>query len=840
MNRYIFILLFLLFVGCSQKKYERETQKIIISSDESKFKSSSAGNLVATSLRQVHNLDIVFYPKRLLVAGQLAFFENENRLKSIDDILKVYPLGTMDQFYIGNMKGSDVENFLKQRVLDTYDAELEVAGVRYNFMFKGGYPVSFSVTKNEKPLQKDIYYKVAISKFYSFSGETFPSYRYRNSIDRIFKQSFAEVSARDAVTEFLKSNLKIPRLNLERAKVEHVKAVDVKRKSISEIQGEGHLSPYMGNIVTTKGIVTAFADIDWYPGGTELYIQSQSHDGNPRTSEAIHVYFPRPILDISIGDELELTGEVFEEYILDSGLTRTQLRNISSYKVLSNNNTLPDAIAIGREGRTIPTKHISTYNGNVNLKKQLKLSDALDFWESLEGMRVKLKNLTIVGFRGGKESSDPFDKKPHLTLYTIPNDNPSDSKRVVTEKSGVLALPYKNLWNPDIITIPSSTLSPYLDSELGYKIGDEISGEVEGIFHYTKNMFGGGEYSFSMPEREASLEAFNKMLKNEKSGCLDDKSLVKLECRPIIEKEDHSLNIASYNLKNLSANEDLRIGQTGEMISLNLGCPDILGLIEVQDNNGLDFTDGSDASETLNKIIAATNCPGKNYQTVHINPDSHNEGGQPGGNIQVAIIFDAQKLKFTGIPSSGPRQETVVLEGGNLNYNPGRIFPNDKVFDHTRKSLVVQFEYNNESYYVIINHFNSKLGDTGYWNATQPVIRGSEIKRAKLASKVNQFVNLIERRNPQANIVVLGDFNAYLNEGPMRVLEGNILFNLMRTIPENLHYSTNHNGNSQSLDYIFVNQKLKEKLKKFDVLHLNSNYMGRLSDHDPVHASFSL
>ncbi len=60
----------------------------------------------------------------------------------------------------------------------------------------------------------------------------------------------------------------------------------------------------------------------------------------------------------------------------------------------------------------------------------------------------------------------------------------------------------------------------------------------------------------------------------------------------------------------------------------------------------------------------------------------------------------------------------------------------------------------------------------------------------------------------------------------------------MRDLPENMRYTTNHNGNSQSLDYIFVNKGLKSKKPEFNVLHLNSDYMGRLSDHDPVSSAF--
>ena len=52
--------------------------------------------------------------------------------------------------------------------------------------------------------------------------------------------------------------------------------------SIGQIQGEGHISPFVGQNVTTTGIVTAVA-FDGY------YLQDEFGDGNDRTSDGILV-----------------------------------------------------------------------------------------------------------------------------------------------------------------------------------------------------------------------------------------------------------------------------------------------------------------------------------------------------------------------------------------------------------------------------------------------------------------------------------------------------------------------------------------------------------------------
>jgi|LUMW01.1.fsa_nt_gb endonuclease/exonuclease/phosphatase family metal-dependent hydrolase len=831
--------------SCDNRTYTRNQNNIIISANSELNRSSTAGNLMTTALQQENALDIVLYPKQLMRKNQSILYKEKLSDTEINTLLSIYPEGVMDQFYIGTMTGKTIKELLFERTIEVFSAELEVSGLRYYFMFDGGIPISQTVTDIKgKPLDDNKIFRVAISKFFHFSGETFPSYKYRNSIDRKFQNSFTEISARDSLRRFLsrKKNLNIPNLTYQRALVEKTPAKKISGVlKISEVQGDGHLSKYRGDIVTVEAVITAAAALEWYPGGFEYYLQEEETDwdNNPATSEAIQLYLDAPLSIFEVGDKVRVTGTVFEE-ATNSGMSKTQIRDLHSYKIVEKNVKLPRPIRLGQQGRKIPKKHISTYHGNLNYKDHLNLNDGIDFWESLEGMQIIVNNPKIVGFRGGKESSNPFDQKDYLTLYVLPDGDYIDKN--LTAGGGIQPIPSKESWNPNILTVASGNLSRGLDTERVYQVGELIEGPVEGILQYGKNIFGDGEYSLVVPRPTEAIENFNQQnVSNMSSDCLDPTTgVVLLKCRPqsSFSSDENSLTIAAYNLKNLAGNEPTRIEATGEMISENLKCPDIISLVEVQDDNGLDFSGSSSAKVTLNKIIDTIDCPKKSYQAMSINPKLHNEGGQPGGNIQVAIIYDQNKLFFEPRHNPAALAETTVLSDGSLSNNPGRVYPNDPAFKNTRKSLVAQFYFKNEPIYILVNHFNSKLGDASHWGPVQPVMRRSEIKRAKLAQKINHFVSLIERRSPKANIAVMGDFNAYLNEGPMKVLEGNLLYNLMRTLPQNKRYTTNHNGNSQSIDYIFVNRRLRQSSPSFEVLHLNSDYMGRLSDHDPVLGRF--
>lgn len=829
-----FILLFI--ISCSGKDYRATQGDMIISAKFKGERSTTAGNLITSAMRQVHKLDVVLYPSEFIAENEAEFFEQNISEDKIENMLRLYPRGSKnlredkDKFRLGYMSGRDIKTFIRQRSIEKFKVDFEVAGVSYDILMKGGMILSEQYGFENGALNEQRVYLVAISNFLMRPGAVFPPYMYRNSIDRIFSETNQIISARDSLKEFLQSSKSAPRLNRIRARVHKTKAQNQGEKLISEIQGTRFLSPFVGDIVTTTGIVTASAVVENAPYGHIAYIQTKTNDLNPKTSEGIKLYFEKSP-KIKVGDLLKLTGTVYEESTNAlNALTTTSLRDISSLKILSSNHSLPEAIFL----KKIPSVHYSTYAGNLHLKPELDLKDAIDFYESFEGMRVKIESPRVVGFRGGKETLD--DEKGHLTLFVIPH---TKKPKLLTDKGGVYTKPDKHIYNPDILAISSGDLTPHLNLKKVYKVGDVIPGEIEGIITFTKNLFGEGEYLFQVPQKSEAIEDFNRLFVSE--------NLVPLSSRPKLEGEltEDSLTIAAYNIKNLSAisKDKKRLRATGEMIHTNMRCPDVIGLVEIQDNNGEDFDGSSEAQKTLDALISFIpkegDCAGVEYEAINVNPLSHREGGVPGANIRVAFIYNKNRLGFSENPPPTPLTETFILPSGHLNHNPGRIAPNSEAFRNTRKSVVAEFTFKGEPVFVIVNHFNSKISDTSYFSVMQPVVRNTEIKRGKLANVINQFVTRIEKYNPQANIAVLGDFNAYVNEQPMKILEGNNLYNMIRTLPRNEWYTTNHNGNSQSLDYIFVNSNLRDKHKSFQIPQVNSDFMGRLSDHDPVISIFN-
>ncbi|MDA3892479.1 MAG: phospholipase D-like domain-containing protein [Salinivirgaceae bacterium] len=103
-------------------------------------------------------------------------------------------------------------------------------------------------------------------------------------------------------------------------------AISINAQSIYEIQGQTNLSPYNGQSVSTKGIVTAV-----YVGS--YFIQ----DGD---SEWTGLYVYDKTQTPAIGDSIEIAGTIYEYYDM------TELVDITSFTVTSSGNTLPEPILI--------------------------------------------------------------------------------------------------------------------------------------------------------------------------------------------------------------------------------------------------------------------------------------------------------------------------------------------------------------------------------------------------------------------------------------------------------------------------------------------------------------
>ncbi|MGY0691344.1 DUF6359 domain-containing protein [Virgibacillus sp. FSP13] len=575
---------------------------------------------------------------------------------------------------------------------------------------------------------------------------------------------------------------------------------------IHHIQGESHESPLNGTFVNdVEGVVTYVYELN---GGNYFHFQTPDDmkDDNPNTAEGLVVYTGSKAADVSVGDLVKVTGKVNEYQIdgysdrFDTDLPVTQINarddQGGEVKMLESNVKLPEPIVISDN---LPTDVID----NDAFAEFDPEEDAIDFWESLEGMRVKVGNTKAVA------------PQEHGDLVVVPEDAETE-----TIHGGIRFT--EDDKNAERIQFKLQPNGPARD--FAVKTGDKFNGPITGVVNY-------GYQNFKI---YADLED------------LED-AVVAGKAEPettTIEKNKEELTIASYNLENFSNNRasdespDEKAEKLARALATDMESPDIIGVTEVQDNNGQNSgPDDADASESYERLIdAIVETGGVKYKYVNINPEYNQDGGAPDANIRVGFLYNPDRVSLTEGAEPGTATQAVGFEDGKLTLNPGRIDPTNEAFDDSRKPLAAQFDFKGESVVVVANHFNSKSGDTALFGSTQPPKLGSEDQRMEIAKAVNGFVKDVLADDENANVVVLGDLNDYEFSNPIQTLKGNELTNMIDEVPTEDRYTYVYQGNSQVLDHILVTDNLASATE-VDILHINADFTdmhGRASDHDPV------
>jgi len=292
------------------------------------------------------------------------------------------------------------------------------------------------------------------------------------------------------------------------------------------------------------------------------------------------------------------------------------------------------------------------------------------------------------------------------------------------------------------------------------------------------------------------------------------------------------LTVATFNVENLDPSDGSRFNRLARIIASNLRAPDVISLIEIQDDNGEVNDRVVSARQTYEKLISAINDnSGPQYDFVDIAPQDDQDGGAPGGNIRIGFLFQPERVRLFRAPKGSSSEAVAVLQslnGPDLSLNPGRIDPNNDAFGDSRKPLAAQFIFNNQKLFIIANHFVSKLGGPP-----------DDQKRLAQAEIVNQFVSELLQFAPNANVIVLGDLNDLPNSPPLETLKQN-LSNLPERLPAADQYTFDFRGDRQLIDHLLISENLSRVAQpQVDIVHVNIGFRGA-SDHDPVLAAFTL
>ncbi|MEH2285643.1 MAG: putative Ig domain-containing protein [Nostoc sp.] len=570
---------------------------------------------------------------------------------------------------------------------------------------------------------------------------------------------------------------------------------------IHDIQGASHISGLNGQkVADVAGIVTVLKS-------NGFYLQDPNPDSDNRTSEGIFV-FTSSAPTVQVGDSVLVDGTVSEFRpggATSANLTTTEIISPTIAK-LSSGNVLPTATILGNGGRTIPTSVIDNdTTGNIETGTTTfdPAQDGIDFYESLEAMRVQVNNPVAVS------PTNSFGE-----IWLLGDNGANATGR--TARAGVVISP--NDFNPERIQIDDTLFTSGSSPQVN--VGATFS-TITGVVDYSFSNYEVLPTSVSVTANTLTKEVTN------------------------LTPTTDQLTVATFNVENLDPGDGAtKFNNLASRIVNNLKAPDIISLEEIQDNNGPTNDSVVDASNTFQILInAITAAGGPTYQYRQINPVDDTNGGEPGGNIRVGFLFNPNRVNFVDRPGGTSTSNTTVtnLSGvPTVSNSPGLIDPTNSAFTSSRKPLVGEFTFNGKTVYIIGNHFNSKGGDQPLYGPNQPPTLTSEVQRQQQATVVKNFVQSILAIAPNANVVVAGDLNDFEFSNPVSILESAGLTSLIETLPANERYTYNFEGNAQTLDHVLVSNNLRSKLDGYDVVHVNSEFADQNSDHDPSVARFNL
>ena len=617
---------------------------------------------------------------------------------------------------------------------------------------------------------------------------------------------------------------------------------------IAEIQGVGHLSPLDGaQVFEVEGVVTAIRT--GRSGG--FWMSDPTPDTDPNSSDGIFV-FNRATPAVAIGDLVHVNGTVDEFRPFFEDLTITEIVG-PTWTTASSDNALPTVtVGVDRFPPTMVIDNDSTSTVEANDAVYDPAEDGIDFWETMEGMRVAVADAVAVG---------PTNDFGEIAVISQLQTGTGE----FTARGGLIV---RNLDSADDTgDYQSGDFNPerlLLDDLLGdtpeVNVGDEFATDPVGVL-------------------DQSFGAFKLLVTNAPEGI--DNGLSRESAAPAGAQE---LAVATFNVENLSAvdcqNEPEKVAGLANQIVNNLRSPDLIAIEEMQDNSGDvdDDPDGDDGTVAADQswqclINAIVDAGGPVYDYRQIDPENNADGGVPGGNIRVGFLFHSERgLEFVDRAGGDAVTDTNVVSSpsgtdAQLTISPGRVLDaslgGDKAFLDTRKSLAGEFRFRGETIFVIANHFSSKGDDRPLYSVFQPPFRLTEFEsgdpedgwRHAQAQAVNDFVDEILAVDADAHVIVLGDLNDFDFSETVKVLTGErlavagdadpdgsgptvdgdgiVMRTLFEGLPAQERYSYVFEGNSQVLDQILVSNSLWDVGTTYDVVHVNAEFADQVSDHDP-------
>ena len=581
---------------------------------------------------------------------------------------------------------------------------------------------------------------------------------------------------------------------------------------IFTIQGSGAASPLVGQSVTTQGVVTGV-----FPGLHGYFLQDETGDGNPATSDAIFIYANRSRVSVTVGQRIQVTGTVTEFVHSVGAPTVTQLTKPS------------DTVVLGA-GRIAPTVITLPVSGAGNLAR-------------FESMLVRIDGVLTVSqnyFLGryGQVTLSSQGRLVHPTEVHRPGtpgalalaaDNAR--RRIVLDDGQAAKGHSSGAENPNPI--------PYLGAGNTLRGGDTVAG-LTGIIDFGRITQATGVAALLDYRLQPTIAPVFVRANARSNAPL-----------PV----GGTLKVASFNVLNFFTTftdgtttggasgqgclpsktiEDCRgadspaefARQRGKILAALLAIDaDVVGLMEVQRNGtGTGSVAVQNIVDGLNTALGAG--------TYAVVPDPANGAGTDA--IRVGMIYKPKRVGRVADSLSDNRRV------------------------HSRPPLAQTFQApGGERFSVIVTHFKAKRCD---FAAGVDADRGDgqgcfNERRKRQAGALLEFIASVQTVSADPDVLVIGDLNSYSQEDPLDILlKGGLSSQSLRfAATPAQHYSYVFNGEAGTLDHGLATASMAVQVSGATDWHINADEPAvldynvefksqdlyaatpyRASDHDPV------
>ena len=565
--------------------------------------------------------------------------------------------------------------------------------------------------------------------------------------------------------------------------------------TIADVQGTGATTPIPGTVVTIEAVVTADYRNATGSGFRGFFVQTSGSTGadfTPGASDGLFVFAANANPAVAIGDLVRITGSVSEF----NGQTQITANTDAAWELVTP--------AVGAPAPTL-------------------LSNTV-----VDGAREQFEGMLVT---------------PESAFLSSTHTNGSFGS--VWLNVGALAVKGTELADagPDSLAIAAANKANRLLVDDGYSIRADSAAHVNAPPYLRADTVVRNGDQFVTPAAGMVLSwAFNDWQLEPQ---------VPLSSGTPVEQAGYFPSFTSVNPRT-----DAPVDVGGD---IQIGAFNVFNYFTTFGGDARGAADAEEFAIQQSKIVAAINSLDADVVGLQEIENSVKLGepvDEALGNLVDALNADAGSAKWAFVPTPPELQDAAITDfiTSAIIYQPASVTPvgpsfalvDETVWNIAREPLAQTFQAKGTTFTVIANHFKSKSAPAG--NPPEPAdLQGHfNAERVAQANSLMGFVAGIQADPAKgADVVLLGDFNAYHEEDPAQVITGAGFVDLLPTTGE---FSYTFDGELGSLDHIFVSPSLAPDVTGTDVWTINSpewadrGYFAaaaepgtpfRSSDHDP-------